>query len=72
MQAQATGQTKKRLDVVSRCAAYPPEQGWLPPGIADELEEGRLSLCIRRVVERLDLWPFEAAFSEDGRPIRRN
>jgi transposase len=54
---------------VSRYVTYHPEQDWLlPPSIVDELGDGHLSMFIHRVVERLDLRQFEAAYSSDGRP----
>lgn len=54
---------------MSRYVTYHPEQDWLlPPSIVDELGDGHLSLFIHRVVERLDLRQFEAAYSSDGRP----
>jgi len=54
---------------VSRYVTYHPEQDWLlPPSIVDELGVGHLSMFIHRVVDRLDLRQFEAAYSADGRP----
>ena len=48
---------------------YNPEQGYLlPPLVADVLGEGHLCFFLRRVVERLDLSPFEETYEDEGHP----
>jgi transposase len=52
---------------MSRFLAYNPDQAYLlPPRVKDELVEEHLSFFVHRVVERLDLSRFEAAYSEEG------
>src|SRR5580704_13580491 len=52
---------------MSRFLAYNPDQAYLlPPRVKDELGEEHLSFFVHRVVERLDLSRFEAAYSEEG------
>jgi transposase len=52
---------------MSRFLAYNPEQGYLlPPSVKDELGKDHLCFFIREVVRRLDLSPFEQAYSEEG------
>jgi transposase len=54
---------------VSRYVAYNPEQVWLlPPSARAELGEGHLAVFVHELVERLDLRPFEAESSDQGRP----
>lgn len=50
-----------------RYKPYSPDQAYLlPPSVKDELEEGHLCFFIQKVVGRLDLNQFEAAYSEQG------
>ena len=52
---------------MSRFLAYNPEQAYLlPPSVKDELGKDHLCFFIREVVRRLDLSPFEQAYSEEG------
>jgi transposase len=52
---------------MSRFLAYSPDQAYLlPPSVKDELGEDHLSFFVHRVVERLDLSRFEAAYGEEG------
>src|SRR6476660_1501518 len=52
---------------MSRFLPYNPDQAYLlPPSVKDELGEDHLSFFVHRVVERLDLSAFEAAYSEEG------
>jgi transposase len=54
---------------VSRYVAYNPDQAWLlPPSVRAELGEGHLAVFVHQTVERLDLRPFEAESSDQGRP----
>ena len=47
---------------------YNPEQAyWLPPRVADVLGEGHLCFFLCRVVERLDMSPFEQDYEDEGR-----
>ncbi len=47
---------------------YNPEQAYLlPPRVADVLGEEHLCFFLRRVVERLDLSPFERDYEDEGR-----
>jgi transposase len=52
---------------MSRFLPYNPDQAYLlPPSVQDELGEDHLSFFVHRVVERLDLSRFEAAYSDEG------
>ena len=52
---------------MSRFRAYHPEQAYLlPPSVRDELGEDHLCFFIRKLVARLDLSSFAAAYSEEG------
>jgi transposase len=48
---------------------YNPEQAYLlPPSVGDVLSQEHLCFFIHRAVEKLDLEPFVASFSEEGHP----
>jgi transposase len=48
---------------------YNPEQAYLlPPSVRDVLGEDHLCFFVHRAVEKLDLQPFEAGYSEEGHP----
>ncbi len=48
---------------------YNPDQGYLlPPNVRQVLGEEHLCFLVHRAVERLDLWEFEQAYSEEGHP----
>src|SRR6266545_2102056 len=50
---------------------YAPEQpSLLPPDPCDWLSEDHLAYCIRDVLQQLDLAPFRAGYSRDGRQIQ--
>jgi len=52
---------------MSRFRGYNPEQAYLlPPSVRDELGDDHLCFFLRRLVSRLDLSSFEAAYSEEG------
>ena len=52
---------------MSRFRGYNPEQAYLlPPSVRDELGEDHLCFFVRKLVARLDLSGFEAAYSEEG------
>lgn len=52
---------------MSRFRAYNPEQAYLlPPSVRDELGHDHLCFFIRKLVARLELNSFEAAYSEEG------
>jgi transposase/IS5 family transposase len=52
---------------MSRFRAYNPEQAYLlPPSVSDELGENHLCFFLRKLVGRLDLSRFAAAYSEEG------
>jgi transposase len=46
---------------------YNPEQAYLlPPSVRDVLRENHLCFFVHRAVEKLDLRPFEASYSDEG------
>ena len=52
---------------MSRFRPYNPEQAYLlPPSVRDELGESHLCFFLRKLVGRLDLSRFAAAYSEEG------
>lgn len=52
---------------MSRFQLYNPEQAYLlPPNVRDELGKNHLCFFIRKLVGRLDMSSFEAAYSEEG------
>jgi transposase len=52
---------------MSRFRGYNPDQAYLlPPSVRDELGDDHLCFFLRRLVARLDLSSFEAAYSEEG------
>jgi transposase len=52
---------------MSRFLPYSPDQAYLlPPNMKDVLGENHFAFFILRVVERLDLQPLEAVYSEEG------
>jgi transposase/IS5 family transposase len=52
---------------MSRFRAYNPEQAYLlPPSVRDELGADHLCFFLRKLVSRLDLSRFAAAYSEEG------
>jgi hypothetical protein len=52
---------------MSRYLPYCPDQGYLlPPRVDEVLEADHLCFFVHRVVERLDLGGFEAAYSAEG------
>jgi len=52
-----------------RFMPYEPDQAWLlPPSVKDVLGANHLCFFVHRVVEKLDLSPFEEAYVEEGPP----
>jgi len=52
---------------MSRFKAYSPDQAYLlPPNVKDVLGEGHLCFFVQKMVARLDLKPFEQAYSAEG------
>jgi transposase len=52
-----------------RFLPYDPDQAWLlPPSVQDVLKANHLCFFVHRVVEGLDLSPFEEAYVEEGAP----
>jgi transposase len=48
---------------------YSPEQAYLlPPNVREVLGKNHLCFFLQRVVEKLDLRPFETAYEDEGRP----
>lgn len=52
---------------MSRFKPYSPDQAYLlPPSVKDELGEGHLCFVVQKLVGRMDLSPFEQAYSASG------